>query len=413
MRKILILITGCLLVCLGILKWGGLELEKAKITMTGIFYEEINRLMFPYTYLYDISGKELFLQDAERLWLPTIITYSASVTYQGTEEWNTEGQGSKPPVEMPNTESMTDVSVGTQNSSTEGDVSKDTEAQAPEQNLETESQAPEKNPNTETTAPLGLVKKVEINRTKLQDFDYLRQNFYQVDNTTTIGSSLLDVKKMLEQDMTLSEGKGKPQILIYHTHSQEAYKDSKSGDASTSIVGVGDHLEEILESKYGIEVLHHKGKYDVPSRDNAYSQALPNIEKILKENPSIEVVIDLHRDAVPDSMHLVTEINGKKTAKIMFFNGLSRTTAKGELTYLPNKNLEDNLAFSFQMQLAAAEYYPGLTRKIYLKGYRYNMHLLPKSLLIEVGAQNNTFAEAKNAMEPLAALLALVLKGGA
>lgn len=97
----------------------------------------------------------------------------------------------------------------------------------------------------------------------------------------------------------------------------------------------------------------------------------------------------------------------------MFFNGLSRTTSQGELEYLANPNIETNLAFSFQMQLTAAEYYPGLTRRIYLKGYRYNMHLCPKSLLVEVGAQNNTFQEAKNAMEPLADILIKVLKGDA
>ena len=95
----------------------------------------------------------------------------------------------------------------------------------------------------------------------------------------------------------------------------------------------------------------------------------------------------------------------------MFFNGLSRTTTQGDLTYLPNPYIEDNLAFSFQMQLAAAEYYPGFIRKIYLKGYRYNMHVVPKAMLVEVGAQTNTFEEAKNAMEPLADLLAIVLKG--
>ena len=96
-------------------------------------------------------------------------------------------------------------------------------------------------------------------------------------------------------------------------------------------------------------------------------------------------------------------------AQIMFFNGLCRTTSQGELSHLPNTFLADNLALSFQMQLTAAEYYPGFTRKIYLKGYRYNMHLCSKSMLVEVGAQTNTFAEAKNAMEPLADILARVL----
>ena len=80
--------------------------------------------------------------------------------------------------------------------------------------------------------------------------------------------------------------------------------------------------------------------------------------KIINDNPSIQVVIDLHRDGVGENTRLVTTQNGKKMAKIMFFNGLSRTTASGDIPYLKNPYISDNLAFSFQMQLAAAEYYP-------------------------------------------------------
>ena len=150
------------------------------------------------------------------------------------------------------------------------------------------------------------------------------------------------------------------------------------------------------------------GQYDVEKRDYAYSNSLPALEAILKENPSIEVVIDLHRDGL-DGEKLVTQIDGKQVAKIMFFNGLSRTTAMGDIDYLYNPYIADNLAISFQMQLKAAEYYPGFTRRIYLKGDRYNMHYCPKTLLIEVGAQTNTVSEAMNAMVPLADLLNKVL----
>ena len=252
-------------------------------------------------------------------------------------------------------------------------------------------------------------KKVKINRKKLEDFDYLRQTFYQIDNMTTIGKDQLCVEKLLRPDMTVDTSVDGPEILIYHTHSQEGYKDSKPGDLSESVVGLGDTLTKLLEDK-GFRVLHHKGTYDLPDRDHAYSNAAPEIEKIIKDNPSIQVVIDLHRDGVGESTRLVTEQNGKKMAQIMFFNGLSRTTSIGDIAYLKNPYIEDNLAFSFQMQLAAAEYYPGLTRRIYLKGYRYNMHFCPKSLLVEVGAQTNTLKEAQNSMEPLADLLGKVLQ---
>ena len=112
-----------------------------------------------------------------------------------------------------------------------------------------------------------------------------------------------------------------------------------------------------------------------------------------------------------DTTRLAANINGVDMAQVMFFNGLSKTTATGDIDYLRNPYIEDNLAMSLKMQLAATELYPGFTRKIYLKSYRYNMHLCPKSLLIEVGAQTNTLQEAVNAMDPLAQVLDKVLSG--
>ena len=84
------------------------------------------------------------------------------------------------------------------------------------------------------------------------------------------------------------------------------------------------------------------------------------MEKILAENPTVEVLIDLHRDGVAEGTHLVTEINGKPTAKIMFFNGLSRSRTNGDIDYLPNPYIQDNLAFSLQMQIDAENKYPVL-----------------------------------------------------
>lgn len=252
-------------------------------------------------------------------------------------------------------------------------------------------------------------KAVEVPREKLYDFDYLVHSFYQVDRTTTIDGTQLNPDLLLGKSMKITGGNESPQILIYHTHSQEGYSDSIPGDTSTTVVGVGEYLATLLREKYGFNVIHHTGEYDIEDRDNAYSYAGPAVEQILAENPSIEVVIDLHRDGVAETTRLVSEVNGKQTAKVMFFNGLSRTTKNGDLTNLPNQYIADNLAFSFQMKLAAEEYYPGFTRAIYLKGYRYNMHYCPKSLLVEVGAQTNTLQEAMNAMEPLADLLHKVL----
>lgn len=257
---------------------------------------------------------------------------------------------------------------------------------------------------------LPHLQQAQIDREALKDYETLLKQFYTVDSNTTVGSSQLDVEKLLGKEMRVDKESPGPQILIYHTHSRETFADSVPGDPSTSIVGVGEYLTEILTNTYGYEVLHHTAEYDTV-RNEAYSKALPEIEKLLKENPSIQVVIDLHRDEMAEETRLVMDLDGRPTARFMFFNGLSRTKKTGNIAYLYNENLQDNLAFSFQMQLKAAEYYPGLTRKIYLKGYRYNMHLRDKYLLVELGAQNNTVEEAMNACDPLAHILDMVLSG--
>ena len=243
----------------------------------------------------------------------------------------------------------------------------------------------------------------------LADPQALLNRFFVVDPNTSVLPGEIDGSTLLGKDLTLPENAEGPQILIYHTHSQETFADSIPGNEQTGIMGVGEVLAEILRKQYGYNVMHHMGQYDVGDRDHAYANAEGPIEQLLAENPSIEVVIDLHRDAV--DKHMVREVNGVQMAPIMFFNGLSRTKALGDISYLNNPNLTGNLAFSLQMQIAAAEYYPNLTRPIYLKGYRYNMHFKEKYLLIEMGSYTNTQEEARNAMVPLADLLNRVLHG--
>lgn len=269
---------------------------------------------------------------------------------------------------------------------------------------ESEAVAPEIASSSNNTADISLE--------KLKDFNYLISKFYTVDSVTYVNESDLDAEELLAKDMTINKEETGPKILIFHTHSQEAFADS-SGKENGTIVSVGTYLTKLLNEKYGIETMHHTGEYDVVNgsldRSQAYERAKPEIRKILEANPSIEVVIDLHRDGVGASTHLVTEVNGKQTAQIMFFNGMCRTRTNGDLESMANPYLQDNLAFSLQMKVAAEEKYPGFTRRNYLKGYRYNMDLMPKMLLIEAGAQTNTVDEIMNAMEPLAELLNEVL----
>ena len=255
---------------------------------------------------------------------------------------------------------------------------------------------------------------MDLSMERLNDFEYIVSNFYTVDSVTYINPSELNASELLGKDLRIDLSTGGSKILIYHTHSQETFADSDN-DPSTSIVGIGRYLTEILNNKYKIPTMHHEGVYDLINgkldRSEAYEFAKPEVEQILAENPSIEVVIDLHRDGVADTTHLVTEINGKPTAQIMFFNGLSRTRVNGDLVGMANPYLQDNLAFSLQMKIAAETKYPGFARRNYLRGYKYNMDLMPRMLLIEAGAQTNTVEEMRNAMEVLADLLNSVLTG--
>lgn len=253
---------------------------------------------------------------------------------------------------------------------------------------------------------------MDLSLERLRDFEYLLGQFYTVDSSTIVYESDLNVDELLGKSMKVEVKDNAPKVLIFHTHSQEGFADSVEGDVSTTIVGIGDYLTQLLNAK-GIPTIHDTGVYDIINgqldRSNAYEYAEASVRNILAQNPSVEVVIDLHRDGVAETTHLVTEIDGKPTAQVMFFNGLSRTRINGELEYLYNPYIPDNLAFSFQMKLACEQMYAGFARKTYLRGYRYSLHMMPKSLLIEAGAQTNTVQEMRNAMEVLAEVLHSVL----
>ncbi len=259
------------------------------------------------------------------------------------------------------------------------------------------------------------IESLGLSMTDLCDFNYLFDTFYTLNSGTSITSEQLDARTLLSKDLSITGDADEPQILIYHTHSQEAYADSVAGEVSDTVVGVGDYLTQILNEEYGYNVIHDMGIYDMTDgeldRDNAYPKAATAIEAILEEYPSIEVVIDLHRDGVAENVHLITNIDGTNVAKIMFFNGVCRDE-NGELTDITNPYREDNLAFSLQLRLASMLISEDFCRTNYLKTWRYNQHLLGRSVLVEVGAQTNTVSEAMNAMPYLAQTLDYVLSGG-
>ena len=250
-----------------------------------------------------------------------------------------------------------------------------------------------------------------IPKEKLMDYNYVLNNFYVVPSVTSLRPQVLDLDKISQVDLRIEKNSTVPQILVFHTHSQEKFADSEEN--GMSIVNVGDRLVSLLQEQYGYNVIHLTDEFDmaggVLDRSEAYTYGNTKLDEVLAQNPSIQVVIDLHRDGVDASKHLVTEIDGKQTARIMLFNGISYTKEQGEIDYLPNPYITENLAMTYKMFLLGKINYPDLFRCIYISGYRYCLHHVPRSMLIEAGAQTNTYEEVYNAMEPLARLIDMEL----
>lgn len=238
----------------------------------------------------------------------------------------------------------------------------------------------------------------------------LTKYIYAVDKKTGMSLELFNVDKLLKINVKINKSMTEPKVLIFHTHGNEMYSDSK--DITEGVIGAGNYLTDLLENKYNVKTLHITRLFDMENgavnRNGAYERMEPYIAEVLRKNPSVELVIDLHRDGVNQGIHLVKNIEGKPCAKFMLFNGLCKKWDRGQLVNtegLSNPYLENNLALSLKMQLEADKKYPGITRKIYLNAYRYSLHFKPNSMLIELGAQTNTKEEAFNSIEIIAQLI--------
>ena len=354
---------------------------------------------------YDFQNQ--ILAGAEEMYMPGL-AYLNRAQDKGAREWIRE----KALAWLPLVSYAEDHAVSSPAIEDEETLAKILDAQANDENAVDENGNLVGEPDPTEAAAQPAAPTVDMSIEKLRDFDYLLSNFYTVDSSTMIGPEQLNADDLLSRSMKIDNTTGGPKVIIFHTHSQEEFVDSTPGDPATSIVGMGEYLTELLNEK-GIETIHDTGVYDIINgqldRSNAYENAEASVRPLIEANPTLEVAIDLHRDGVAEGTQLVTEINGKPTAKIMYFNGLSRTRTNGDIDYLYNPYIQDNLAFSLQMQLASESLYPGFVRHIYLRAYRYNLHLLPKSLLVEAGAQTNTVEEMRNAMEVLADTLAHVI----
>ena len=192
-----------------------------------------------------------------------------------------------------------------------------------------------------------------------------------------------------------------PQILILHTHTTEAYTKGKKDtyketdtarttDNDYNMVRVGEEMKDVFE-EMGLSVVHDKTKYDYPSYNGSYSRALTGIQKMLKKHPTIQVVLDVHRDAIigsdGTSYAKKTEIDGEEVAQVMLVVG---TNDMG----LTHPNWKDHLTLAVQIQKNMLAIDSDLPRPIDLRRQRFNEHATPGSLLVEVGTSGNTLKQA-------------------
>ncbi len=212
----------------------------------------------------------------------------------------------------------------------------------------------------------------------------------------------VDTALLLNTPLTLS--KGEPQVLIVHTHTSEAYAQSeefsytpsdpyRTEDPARNICRVGAALRESL-AENGIVAICDTTSHDYPSYSGCYNRSLSTIEKNLAAHPSISVVIDLHRDAITgaDGSYLKTAatIDGESTAQVLVIVG----TDAGGLTH---PTWQKNLALGLRVQKDLCSLYPGLARPLHLRTERFNGHVSPGALLVEIGSNANTMEEALHA----------------
>lgn len=200
---------------------------------------------------------------------------------------------------------------------------------------------------------------------------------------------------------------GEPLVGLYHTHTSEAYvpsfgKTHAPGGQKGDIVEVGAALAASLQSIYGIASLHNQTIHDYPSFMKAYAPSEISAQKMLTEHRSIQMIFDIHRDAGKRE-HTITGVGGEEVARIRIVVAIGQPD-------LPQPLWQQNHAFAKLIEAKMNEMYPGLSRGILLVDWRYNQHLHPRALLLEVGTQENSCEEAKRSMKLLANVLAEIFR---
>ncbi len=240
----------------------------------------------------------------------------------------------------------------------------------------------------------------------ISEYQYINDGVtdkYQNIRVKNVNKTGIDIKKLLSEEIDLSVKKDEPSVLIFHTHTTETYQIldrgyyqqgflTRTNDIGRNMVRVGQAIVQQIEQA-GFTVIHDTSIYD-STYTGAYGKSRAGVEKYLKENPSIKIVLDIHRDAIQRSdgtkIKATAEIEGKKAAQIMIISGCQEEGNPVE--NFPN--WEKNLVFAVHLQKQLEDLFPGITRPLYFSPRKYNMDLTECSLLVEVGTDANTLEEA-------------------
>ena len=220
-----------------------------------------------------------------------------------------------------------------------------------------------------------------------------------------------DFGELMEKPLTWNLKEEVPTVLILHTHTTESYTQSEERyEASSSyrtleeahnMLCIGDAVAEILEQN-GITVLHDRQLHDYPSYNGSYTRARETMGEYLKQYPTIQLVLDLHRDAAGSGgkqLRTRTMVDGEVSAQLMFVVGTNYDA------------WQENLSLAVKLHALMEQQNPGIMRPISLRSQRFNQDLNPGALLVEVGAAGNTREEAMRAAEALAGAIVVLSEG--
>lgn len=226
-----------------------------------------------------------------------------------------------------------------------------------------------------------------------------------------------DVDSLLQKPLQWDLRGPAPRVLIYHTHTTESYRKDgqdyeetapyRTLDPQYSVLAIGDRITEIL-AESGIAVIHDREIHDYPSYNTAYGHSRKAAEKLLKNNPGILLVLDIHRDArdVPGGqLRTVANVGGKTAAQLMIVVGTD--------CRLPHSGWPENLALGLKLHAQLEAQNPGIVRPLCLRPQRFNQDLSPGALLLEVGAAGNSLEEAMLAAQQLAQAITALSRGTA